>query len=523
LSTTVGPASGQPATASEGAKLASAKEPADPTVASPSLGVLAAKPPSAAVRPGKALPPLVPVPAFAPTGVTTAPLYRATMPANAAESGRVFFSENAVTMNSMVLVLPKQADYSNRDPPYNNDALTPRHIAQAALKANPQIQFIVPTTTPFTSAQDPRFADVRSDIARRLGVPESQVFPVRAKLSWFPQDEFLAGAALTKPLERTSIVDPRRTYFGVNQLARELGLPAAMAAGAGPGGDLNFVDRDGQQLAYFSDVTIASAAATHGLAITTPETRLQAIAITIKQVAEAGVPVGNIMPLGYPESGSTLTYGDVLQRMTPAAMSRIDPAVRAQLNAMRDLPFPQRSYAYHTDVAAFTPDGRQMFVRQRDLNQPALAPTLRFFGFEPLALPGGSLINPQDRALPALRERMKPFNVPMYYNPDLPANASTSLTYSNMVQGRLPDGRQVILMPTEALDPDRLTARDREVMALLQARVPSAVIVPIGGHSAIVGTAMPMPGGTQVLKDWGAHCMSNVLPYVVDFAPPLPR
>jgi hypothetical protein len=493
-------------------------------------GVLSAKRPGVAEgsAPGASnrsvLPPaspLIPVPAFAPLGVTSPPLYRAQLPPGYAEAGRMFFSENAVTMNSMVLVLPKQADYKAPLPPYNNDALAPRHIAQAALKANPRIQFVVPTSEPFSSPSDPRFVQTRASIAQRLGVPAESVFPARATLGWFPQDEFMAGpSALAKPLGRNSVYDYRRTAFGTNQLARELGLPAALSPAIGRGGDTHIVSRGGQQFAYFSQETVLHVAEAHGLNLHTPQNHLLAIAVTMKQMAESGVPVGNIMTLGRTGQDKTATYGSVLQTLSPSERARIAPDVLAQIERMRKLPFPRVPYEYHSDVFTFTPDGRKMFVREMEAADPQLNATLRFFGFETVRLPGGRIINPQDEEAPLLQRGTEP----LYLSADVPQRARLMLNYNNMVQGRLPDGRQAILMPTEALDPQQLSLRDQQVLALLQRQVPGAVIVPMGGRSALVGNIAlalsPMPGGAEVDKDWGAHCMSNVLPYVLELASP---
>jgi hypothetical protein len=132
--------------------------------------------------------------------------------------------------------------------------------------------------------------------------------------------------------------------------------------------------------------------------------------------------------------------------MKPAELARVDPAVLAQLQRMRQLPFPEQPYAYHADTFAFTPDGNQMFVRQTVANDPALIATLRFFGFEPVALPAGRIFNPADREVSDPRSNTgKP-----YVDAEIPVGARLALNYVNMVQGRLPDGRQVILMPAPA-------------------------------------------------------------------------
>jgi hypothetical protein len=457
------------------------------------------------------------------------PLYSATLPADYAEAGRDFFSENAVPMNSIVLLAPAPGESSYGFQTYNDDPLSPRYIAQAALEANPEIQFIVPTQQPFASTQDPRFTQVRSELAERLGVPPDQVFPTRNTMSWFPQDEFLAGeGGLTH--RRADVVgrdSDRSTRFGARELARELDLPSRTFDSAAPGGDLHFVERNGEQFAYFGRHTLADVArARGGRDQGSPEGMLQTIAVTMDSLVEAGVPVTNIMPLGQSAEGQGLTYGEVMQRLTPAQRNHITPAVRIQLNTMRDLPFPERNIDYHTDVFAFTADGQQMFVRQFDAANADLSATLDHFGFEAVPTPYGRLVNPRQPADQRPDREMQEHRAPPVFDADVSSPSSDlSINYSNMVTGRLPDGRQTLLMPTEAMDPARLTARDREVMELLQSKMPSALIVPIGGRSAVTGMPVHPLGsrnrfedGSEIFKNWGAHCMVNVLPYVLDIA-----
>jgi hypothetical protein len=84
----------------------------------------------------------------------------------------------------------------------------------------------------------------------------------------------------------------------------------------------------------------------------------------------------------------------------------------------------------------------------------------------------------------------------------------------NAVMGRTPDGRLAILMPTEAQDPAQLTANDQRARAALLSAVPDAQIIPVGGRSALTGHGS-FSDGTQLDRDWGMHCLSNVLPFVI--------
>ncbi len=83
-----------------------------------------------------------------------------------------------------------------------------------------------------------------------------------------------------------------------------------------------------------------------------------------------------------------------------------------------------------------------------------------------------------------------------------------------MVQGIGPDGKPVILMPTLANEPNLLTNYDREAMRIIQENVPNATIIPVGGRSAVTGDAR-FTDETMVDKDYGSHCLSDVLPYII--------
>jgi hypothetical protein len=257
-----------------------------------------------------------------------------------------------VPFNSMVLSLPDAAAGSA---PYNNDALQPRLIAQAALKANPDMQFIVGTSQRFDSVNDPRFQQVRADIANRLGVPPANVLPVRGTLAWFPRDEFMAGSngAVSKPGERRDLfadsTGERRTFFGANEMARELGLRVNLAPGIGRGGDTHVIERNGQQAVLFGEETIRYTASNHGLSLESNKDRLLAIALTMNQMDRVGIPPERATPLGMPtlrEDGKPVTYGDVLRQMTPEQLAPIPSNVLSQLQRMHDLPFPTREVGY---------------------------------------------------------------------------------------------------------------------------------------------------------------------------------
>lgn len=422
------------------------------------------------------------------------------------------FGENRVPMTSMVLNAAT----------VNGDGLEPRFIAQAARQANPDVQFLVPTQARFDSRSDPRFITEQRRIADRLGVPAANVVPVRSDMAVWPQDEFLAGVVggrptLTKPLNRagatdtytagrrgaaTTPADPsehwnlnQRTLFAANDLASELGIQAASADMIARGGDTQVVTRpDGQQAAFFSAETIDFAGKTRGIDTQTDTGFLRALDVTMRGLRDAGIPLENQAPIGR----SRTTYGQALDKLTPAERRGLDPAVLARLEALRDLPLPKQAYAYHTDVTVFTPDGKTMFVNETQAAaDPALERQLRVFGYDV-------------RTLPATRIDSDDPNLPKIDGFD----GSGKVSYMNMVMGRRPDGRLAILMPTEAQDPAQLTANDQRARAALLAAMPDAQVIPVGGRSALTGHGN-FTDGTRLDRDWGMHCLSNVLPFVI--------
>jgi hypothetical protein len=532
------------------------------------------------------------------------PLWKALIPVGY-RSESMFFSENSVPFNSMVLTVDLKA--------YERDVTKPSYIALAAMKVNPNIQFIVPTSAHFVSLQDPAFLREQSLIAQRLGVPIKNVIPIRADTPYYPQDEYMLargpqGVTLVKPKSDLAVDGVRRTAEGANQTAYELGLKVATAKFITRGGD-NFVIKgpNGEPLAYFGEETVASTAMANGLSHKLFSERLLAIAIIMKGLVDTGIGVQNIMPIGgannklaeaktpgeilttlslIPElkdprdhspnlrkyvtsllklfgvsglpsqaaSGGVNgydwllskltpaqklqlgndfipelyalrdraradakfnTYGQVLAQLSPTQRDSIDPAVFKRLQEMRELPFPRWGYAYHTDVMSFTPDGKNMFIRSSDAQNGRLQELLQFFGFKPIVLPSGKLVNPvydytvKDKSQFTLGNSF-------LSNTTFDKNqmGGATLNYMNMVQGMY-QGRHVILMPTEAVDPEKLTQRDEGVRQQLLEAVPNAIVVPIGGASALIHQGAILASGKTVDKQHGAHCMSNVLPLII--------
>jgi hypothetical protein len=415
-------------------------------------------------------------------------------------------SENSVPMKSMVLNAGT----------INGDALLPRFIAQAAVKANPSIQFLVPTTARYQTLSESAFIAERQRIATQLGVPTENITPVRSDMAAWPQDEFLAGSVngqmtLLKPLFREgaeNMYEPgsksadqhwtstQRTLFGANDLANELGVQVGSAEMIARGGDTQILTRpDGQQVAIFSAETVGFAAGTRKYPEGTSETTrfLKGLDVVMRGLQKAGIPLENIAPIGKGD----ITYKEALAQMSDAERSTLAPDVRARFEALSDLPLPTEAYAYHTDVAMFSPDGKTMFVNETSLAEPAFKEQLERFGFAVRTLPSTTHeeTTPKKKASDGF-------------------HGSRQTSYMNTVMGRLGDGRLAILMPTEALDPNALTPNDIRAKAALQSATPEAVIIPVGGRSAISGNG-EFADGSYMHRDWGMHCMSNVLPLTV--------
>lgn len=445
---------------------------------------------------------VIPLPNSARTDVTQ-PLYRAITPPETPLN--TYFPENAVPMNSVLLNAAT----------VNGDSLEPKYIAQAALEANPSVQFIVPTQVSFKSLTDPNFLAERRRIADRLGVPVDQVILVRADMAAWPQDELLAGRdGIIKPganSGRSSSPSPRGQYtnehwtgaqltlFGANDLDFELSVPINKANAVARGGDTHiFVLPNGQQAAFFSAETVRFTAETYGIDHHSDTGYLRALGIAMKELGQAGVPLENIAPVGTGDK----TYGTVLDALTPEQRRTIDPHVMGRFEQLRKLPFPKDAYRYHADVTMFTADGKNMFVSENiAAAHPDLERQLQFFGYKTHRLPGGI---------------SKPVRDQEVTMDGVTFSAPPSTSYMNMVMGRDPkNGQLIILMPTQSLDPSQLTSDDIRARDILRKEMPNAKIIPIGGRSALTGSRIQISDGSLIHRDWGTHCLSNVLPYVI--------
>ena len=409
--------------------------------------------------------------------------------------GDRYFTENDVPFNTLLLHMSAQ-----------EGTLPPSAIAKAALKANPNCDFLVPTEVRFTDTKDPRYLAERERIAYELGVPVKQVFPVPARLSPWTQDEFMLGLnGLHKPLRTNALKQgsaPQVTPSGTNDLGLALGLKVFKDP-IGRGGDLQIFNReDGKLVAIFGTETLRLAADALGIKLNPDDDRggknfLLALAYLMKHLYEAGIPLENIVPLGTSERGygfrgplTGITIGDVIASLTVEERRLFPSEVRHRLAAMSQFQLPLDAYRYHTDTYLLTLDGKTMFVCEDVLTQhPELAAQLKFFGFEVVPLPAGVI------------SKNKIFD-------GKPVSVTGRLSYANAIQGLGPNGKRILLLPTEAQDPAQPTKNDLRTIEIIQRHCPDVEIVLIGYGSA-----------THYENDWGPHCMSQVLPFKLRVLP----
>jgi len=210
---------------------------------------------------------------------------------------------------------------------------------------------------------------------------------------------------------------------------------------------------------------------------------------------DAGVALEDIAPFGISPSGRT--YGSVMKTMSPQQLAELRPDVLARLEEMRELPLPEvyptnaKRYDYHMDLVMASPDGVHAYVNSDDLSDiPGWREQLEFFGYKPVSLPASYSFNPN-------------------------GSRSNRESYANWIMGEV-DGKTVIILPTEAEDPSKLTKNDHAAIAAFQEHNPEVRIVPMGGNTTRMFRNDPE---TKATRDWGAHCRTNVLPWILEPAP----
>lgn len=421
-----------------------------------------------------------------------APTYTITLPATR-ETKRRYFSENTVPMNTVVV-----SHQTARDAPAG------RAIVRALHEANPNGKIAL-----LVQEYDRQNPNQLSELAKYYGLPEGALAPIRVRgrtagdgpIGLWPQDGFMAGAGgLNEPRSGT-----RHAGEVAEAISRATGLQINNRDYLGMGGDTHFLTRpNGQQVAYFSRDTIdhslmslnKSRPGDKQLNPDDKKDHLLTIGHVMANMNDAGVALKDVAPLGISPSGRT--YGSVMDTMSPKQLAELRPDVRARLEEMRGLSFPEvyptkaKGYDYHTDLAMASPDGVHAYVNSDDLADfPAWRKQLEFFGYKPVALPAT-------------------------YAYDDFHKSSNRTSYTNWIMGEV-NGKTVVLLPTDADDPTKLTDNDRAAIAAFRTHNPDVKIIPMGGNTTRMFQHDPKTGGT---RDWGAHCRTNVLPWVFEPAKP---
>jgi hypothetical protein len=467
-----------------------------------------------------------------PDMVRGAPLFQAN-PAQGADL-RTFLGENETPARSVVLNTDPEA-YVDIE---NGNGLSARMIAQAALKVDPEMSFVVPARTAFTSTKDEAYLSQRDQIAGELGVPSENVAVVSAGIPMWPMDMGRAGYGgfvvpnrfnLTRLETGPQLDGAQVPLFAGRRMAGDLGIPVSQSSVAGRGGDTQYIRlEDGTLKGIFGKEAIEAAAVSNGIELDGSDAgRLRAIGLVMAGMAEDGVPLDQSMALGVPpRDAPDMTYGAVLAGLTLAERESIPSDVMQRFEALADVPFPSVGIDYHIDLTLFSPDGQTAFVSDRQMaTLPSMRATLEANGYNIVELPGGLLTSNSDfeAAMGHLQDEDKPYLGTSDYvaSGQRAAVDPLELNYLNMVTGVDREGRQFILMPTEAYDPESLTPRDLQVRDALQAASPEARIIPVGGSSAIMGvgelkTSADASGEVYfVIRNSGIHCMSLFLPFEI--------
>ena len=417
-----------------------------------------------------------------------APTYKAKLP-DTRETRRRYFSENTVPMNTIVI-----SHHAERD------AVAGRAIVRALHQANPNARIAL-----LVENFDKRDPKQLTELARYYGLPERALAPIRVtgstrSFGLFPQDGFIAGAGgLNEPRSGT-----RHANDVAEAISRATGIQVNHRDYLGMGGDTHFLTRpNGRQVAYFGQDTIDHSLSSLNKSRPVDKQfnpadhrdRLLTIGHVMASMNDAGLSLTDVAPLGISPSGRT--YGSVMDKMSPEQRAELRSDVLARLEEMRELPFPEsyptnaKGSDYHTDLVIASPDGVHAYVNSDDLADfPAWRRQLEFFGYKPVALPAS-------------------------YSFDDLHKSSTRRSYTNWIMGEV-DGKTVILLPTDADDPTKLTVNDKKAIAAIQTNNPNVKIIPIGGATTRLFQDYLREGA----RNWGPHCRTNVLPWTLETAKP---
>jgi hypothetical protein len=427
-------------------------------------------PPRAPDRPDVA----APTPLVASQMAQAAPgqLFTATLPPGF--DATTVLSDNNVPLNSVVF---SQGVYEQHDASVAKKSA----IMQAILQANPDATLVMAT--------NPHFIDLLSKNREHFGittksddpttllaeahkVPAKNIAYVPTTADWnWAQDPFHPiadgfGESKGQYRQGTRLAD---------DLAKALGLMSRELAVYGAGGDMHFIKGpDGEQQVFFGPESMQG----HDKqALASPKDSLKTIAAMMEGLEKEGVDPGNIKPIG---GSDGTTFGQALAQLSPEERKAMDPDVLGRIESLKDVPMPTKmGENYHIDLFFRSPDGKTALVNP---------PPADKYGQEVVA------------AHKATSDQLKAYGMNVV---ELPTDRERYFGYTNFIQGIGKDGKPVILLPTVAEDPTKLTKSDAEAVRAIEKALPGTRVIPIGAK-----TAMDLSNG-------GPHCLTNPLPHIV--------
>ena len=429
-------------------------------------------------------------------------LFRAQLP-KGVDKNQFIFSQNGLPMNSIVLNISLGS---------GNVFLSDK-IARAALKANPNIKFIIPLQEIFKSTEDVNYKKHLKNIANSWQIPEKNIVLVSSRMGAWPQDgiAFGGGGVVRADLK----LDPNHkvTAHEATDIASALGLSVVEESDVGRFGDTQlFSKKDGSQVVVFGSETMDRVLTNKfGLHGDSNSDRMIAIGLVMKQFSTKGVSPSNILPIGK----SKLTYGDVLNKMSSADKRKIDPICLKEFKKRHNLPFPEENIKYHSDLVVFSAGNDVAFINETDKQKyPELSKQLLYSGLQPVSLPS---INTNNRS-PSEIKKMEEIGIDLVkLDRDTVIGGDVKGSYLNAISGIMPDGKTAILMPTESNSLEHLTQNDKNARNIILESVPNSIVIPIGGSTAlqVYGSVPLKTGGLLAGKDYGPHCLSKLTPFII--------
>lgn len=445
---------------------------------------------------------------YAPNSVQ---IFRAVLPKDF-NKNQFIYSQNDLPMNSMILNIEIK----------DGSVFLSDKIARAALKANPNIQFIIPLAEKFSSTDDIEYKKRSKNISDSWQVPAKNIVLVSSSMGQWPQDGIAFGKSGIVRGNPLTDPDHKTTANEATDMASALGLSVAEESEVGRFGDTQlFSKKDGSQVVVFSHETMHRVLSnklggSFDSRDTTHSQYMVAIGLIMKQFATKGIALSNVLPIG----SSKLTYGDVLNKMSVVEKKKIDPNCLKELKKRRNLPFPEKAIKYHTDTVVFSAGNDIAFINETDKQKyPELTKQLLYAGLKPVSLPS---INTdvrsaiQDKYIESLGVDL----ISMRQDKDIGGDLRSS--YLNAISGISAGGRILILMPTESSDSQTLTVNDKKARKTIMDSIPNSIVIPIGGKSAleVIGLVPLKTGGSLNGKDYGPHCLSKLTPFIIQSVKP---